>query len=456
MNQNNIDLTEFGYADHELFTVVDHNALDSEKITAPRYSYWQSVFRVFFRKKLNIFILSVLAVLLLFTYIYPVIIDYDAEYDPYVNINVPNSTHLSPMQAMGKFGNVYKIADAELEKTDDSFSDGSITYKVIADVTVKNKCNVYKVADVNDSENVFNVVEVKSDGVSSFVKLEEGEILGKRDEKKGVVTYEVLDEKDNDKKYVIYEETDAKTGEKSYVTKDFSLWLLIKNFPENIHWILGAGDAGQSTFDAIWYGSSISVTLALVCAAINLLIGVLIGAVWGFSKKFDIFMIEVYNIVANVPYILLISVIVLIMSASFWTMVFALTITGWIGIAYFIRTQVVIIRDREYNLASRCLGTPIWRIAVKNILPFMTSVIVTLAATEIPSYISYEVFLSYIGMGLKDMSLGKLIEVSQPSMLVSGWGFEFWSPVAIASIIAVVLYVVGQNLGDASDPRTHM
>ena len=178
MNQNNIDLTEFGYADHELFTVVDHNALDSEKITAPRYSYWQSVFRVFFRKKLNIFILSVLAVLLLFTYIYPVIIDYDAEYDPYVNINVPNSTHLSPMQAMGKFGNVYKIADAELEKTDDSFSDGSITYKVIADVTVKNKCNVYKVADVNDSENVFNVVEVKSDGVSSFVKLEEGEILG--------------------------------------------------------------------------------------------------------------------------------------------------------------------------------------------------------------------------------------------------------------------------------------
>ena len=86
----------------------------------------------------------------------------------------------------------------------------------------------------------------------------------------------------------------------------------------------------------------------------------------------------------------------------------------------------------------------------------MTSVIVTLVATEIPSYISYEVFLSYIGIGLKDMSLGRLIEMSQNSMLTPGWEFEFWSPVAIASIIAVVLYVVGQNLGDASDPRTHM
>ena len=98
----------------------------------------------------------------------------------------------------------------------------------------------------------------------------------------------------------------------------------------------------------------------------------------------------------------------------------------------------------------------ITRIASKNILPFMTSVIVTLAATEIPSYISYEVFLSYIGMGLSDMSLGKLIQAAQSAMVTPGWEFEFWSPVAIASIITVVLYVVGQNLGDASDPRTHM
>lgn len=137
-------------------------------------------------------------------------------------------------------------------------------------------------------------------------------------------------------------------------------------------------------------------------------------------------------------------------------MVLALTITGWLGIAYFIRTQVVIIRDREYNLASKCLGTSTLKIAMKNILPFMTSVIVTLAATEIPSYISYEVFLAYIGMGMSDMSLGRLIYESESAMLTPGWQFEFWSPVVVASIITIVLYVVGQNLGDASDPRTHM
>ncbi len=329
MTENRINLEQFGLSDEELFAPISHDKLVSEKITAPRYSYWRSVFRVFFRKKINIIALSLLAVLILFSYLYPVIIGYDATVDPYIHVLDGSVFHLKPAAAIEKFG--------------------------------------------------------------------------------------------------------------------FSL-----------KWILGTGGAGQSTFDAIWYGSSISISLALVCAAINMVIGIAVGAVWGFSRKFDIFMTEVYNVIANVPYILLISVIVLIMSASFWSMVFALTVTGWIGIAYFIRTQVIIIRDREYNLASRCLGTPLTRIATKNILPFMTSVIVTLAATEIPSYISYEVFLSYIGMGLSDMSLGKLIEAAKSAMVTPGWELEFWSPVIVASIIAVVLYVVGQNLGDASDPRTHM
>ena len=184
--------------------------------------------------------------------------------------------------------------------------------------------------------------------------------------------------------------------------------------------------------------------------------GVVIGAIWGFSKRVDAIMVEVYNILANVPYILLISVLLMLFSPSFWTMVFALTVTGWLGIAYFIRTQVIIIRDREYNLASRCLGTRTVKIALKNILPFMTSVIVTLLATEIPSYISYEVFLAFIGRGINQMSLGRLIYEAEPSMMTPGWEIEFWSPVAISAVITVVLYVVGQNLGDASDPRTHM
>lgn len=319
------DLKQFGMSNEELFEKVDHSDLESERITAPRYSYWHSVFRVFFKNKLNIVILSVLGLLILFTYLYPIF----GTYDKYGNLLNGNAKHLSPGAAIEQFG--------------------------------------------------------------------------------------------------------------------FS-----------IHWILGTGAAGNSTFDAVWFGAQISVSLAFICAAINLTIGVLIGAVWGFSKKVDAVMMNVYNVLANIPYTLLIMVLVLIFSPSFWTMVLALTVIGWLGIAYFIRTQVIIIRDREYNLASKCLGTSTPKIAFKNILPFMTSVILTLAATEIPSYISYEVFLAYIGMGISDMSLGRLIFEAENAMLTPGWEMEFWSPVAVAGIISVVLYVVGQNLGDASDPRTHM
>ena len=325
MEQQMVDLSKYNMTNEELFSHVDHSALESEKITAPRYSYWRSVFRVFFRKRINIVILSILALMLIFTYVYPALIDYD----PYANLMDSAAKHLTPVNAMKKFG-------------------------------------------------------------------------------------------------------------------------------ASIHWILGSGASGQPTFDAVWYGSRISISLALVCAAINMTIGVLLGAVWGYSKRFDMVMTQVLNVVGNVPYTLLIAVLVLIFSPSFWTMVFALTVTGWLFIAYFIRTQVIIIRDREYNLASRCLGTPIGRIATKNILPFMTSVIVTQIAIEIPSYISYEVFLAYIGMGIKDMSLGRLIGAAETAMLTPGWGYEFWSPVLVSAIITIALYVTGQNLGDASDPRTHM
>ncbi|MBD5500088.1 MAG: ABC transporter permease [Lachnospiraceae bacterium] len=314
-----------GLKTEELFVQVTHSDTESEKIAAPRYSYWKSVFRVFFRNKVNIVILSLLLFVVVFSYIYPAL----TEYDPYANLLDVAGKHLSPGDAMEHFG-------------------------------------------------------------------------------------------------------------------------------VGLKWILGSGASGEPTFDAVWNGAKISISLAFICAAINMTIGVLMGAVWGFSKKVDMIMTEVYNIIGNVPLILIIAVLFMLLSPTFWAMVFAFTIVGWLSIAYFIRTQVVIIRDREYNLASRCLGTSTIKIALKNILPFMTSVIVTLLATELPSYISYEVFLSYIGMGMGDMSLGRLIYAAEAAMVTPGWELEFWGPVAVVSIITIVLYVVGQNLGDASDPRTHM
>lgn len=314
--------------DKNLFQFINNDAINSEKIIAPRYSYWKSVFRVFFRKKINIFILAVLAIILFISFVMPNF----WIYDPMENVVYTDSYNLSPSAAMQYWNN------------------GNFSLK----------------------------------------------------------------------------------------------------------WMFGSGSIGNSIFYGIVSSARISLLLAVICAAINMTVGIVMGAVWGYSKKVDAFMLVVYNIVANVPYVLLITVLVYIIGSGFWQFVLALTITGWLGIAYFFRTQVMIIRDREYSLASRCLGTPVRRMISKNILPFLTSVIVTQLATELPSYISMEVFLSFIGVGLSATvpSLGRMIQESQSAFLVYPW--EFWPPVAVASAITIILYVLGQNLADASDPRTHM
>ena len=235
---------------------------------------------------------------------------------------------------------------------------------------------------------------------------------------------------------------------------DQSTWF---NKPSWEH-LFGTSSVGRDLFDEVWAGTKTSLMIAIICTIINVVIGIAVGAAWGYSKALDRIMIEIYNIISNVPFILFITVFMYITGAGFWQLILAMTITGWVGIAYFIRNQVIIIRDREYNLASRCLGTPIGRMLVKNILPYMTSVIVTLIANEVPSYISYEVFLSYIGVGIdaSRASLGRMINDNISFLATPGKSYTFWLPVAVSAIVTITLYVVGQNLADASDPRRHM
>lgn len=219
--------------------------------------------------------------------------------------------------------------------------------------------------------------------------------------------------------------------------------------------IFGTDNIGNSVFDAVWAGARNSIIVSFICTAINMVLGVIVGAIWGFSKKMDKWMIEVYNVVSNVPFLLLAMILSYVLGSGFKPLIFTMSITEWIFVAYFIRTQVMIIRDREYNLASKCLGTPTWTIITKNIMPYLISVIMTYVSREIPSLISYEVFLSYMGLGLGSQyaSLGKII--STYTSFMNGYPHLFWIPVGVLAIISISLYIVGQRLADAADPRTH-
>jgi oligopeptide transport system permease protein len=225
--------------------------------------------------------------------------------------------------------------------------------------------------------------------------------------------------------------------------------------PNATYWF-GTDNVGNSLFDAVWAGTKNSLFVAFMAVVITTTLGVTVGALWGYSKKMDVFMIEFYNIFANIPFTLLVMVLMFVLGAGIWQLIFSLSVTSWLGVAYFIRVQVMIIRDREYNLASRCLGTPLKTIIIHNILPYLISVIVTQVSRNVPMYIAYEVFLSFLGIGLgrDEASLGRMI--SDYSQYISSASYLFWVPLAVSAIISVSLYVVGQTLADAADPKTHM
>ena len=224
--------------------------------------------------------------------------------------------------------------------------------------------------------------------------------------------------------------------------------------PNAEHWF-GTDSNGKSLFDGVWFGARNSILISIIATLINLIIGIIIGAIWGISKAVDRVMMEVYNIISNIPALLIVIVLTYSIGAGFWNLIFAMTITGWVGIAYTIRIQIMRYRDLEYNLASRTLGTPTYKIVTKNIMPQLVSVIVTTTSQMLPSFISYEAFLPFFGLGLPVTvpSLGRLI--SDYSQNVTTNAYLFWIPLTTLILVSLSFFVVGQNLADASDPRTH-
>ncbi len=220
-------------------------------------------------------------------------------------------------------------------------------------------------------------------------------------------------------------------------------------------YLFGTDNYGDNLWNVVWAGARSSLGIAGLSTLITVTLGVIVGAVWGYSKSMDKWMIEIYNIIANVPFTLIVFVLMYILGSGFWQLIFSMSVTSWLGTAYFIRTQVMIIRDREYNLASRCLGTSTWTIVKNNILPYLVSIIVTSISRDLPSYISLEVFLSWMGIGVGEgtSSLGKTISTNR--IYMTSTPYLFWLPVCVSAIITVSLYVAGQTLADAADPKTH-
>ena len=220
----------------------------------------------------------------------------------------------------------------------------------------------------------------------------------------------------------------------------------------------GSNSIGQDLWARIWAGTRTSLFIGFTVALVEAVVGILVGVLWGYVRKLDFFFTELYNVLDNIPQTLLLILISYVMKPGVSTIIFALCLTGWLGMARFIRNQIIIIRDRDYNLASRCLGVPTWRIIVKNLLPYLVSVITMRMALAIPSAIGNEVFVTYIGIGLPvdTPSLGNLIQTGRSLMTVASLRYQLFFPVLVLVLITTSFYIIGNAFADAADPKNHV
>lgn len=222
--------------------------------------------------------------------------------------------------------------------------------------------------------------------------------------------------------------------------------------------IFGTNSIGQDLWARVWAGTRTSLIIGICAAGCNAIIGITVGALWGYVDSLDRILTEVYNVIHNIPRNIILIVASYLMEPGIGTIIFALCITGWLNMAKFIRNQIVTIRDLEYNMASRCLGASVGRIISKNLLPYLVSVIALRVALAIPQAIGSEVFLTYIGLGLPVTipSLGNLINEGRVVMMAASSRYQLIFPSIILSLITISFYVIGNSFADAADPRNHV
>ena len=244
----------------------------------------------------------------------------------------------------------------------------------------------------------------------------------------------------------------------NYINNDPVTGMQIMNEPPGKEFWFGTNAIGQDMWARIWAGTKNSLFIGFSVAIIQAFVGIVMGMIWGYVRATDFFFTELYNVISNIPTTIVLILASYVMKPSVRTLIIAMCVTGWLGMARFIRNQVLIIRDQEFNMASRCLGTPVWRVITKNLLPHMVSVIMLQMALAIPGAIASEVFLTYIGRGvpLDTPSLGNLVDSGRALMMSPSLRYQLLFPAIMLSIITVCFYLVGNAFADAADPKNHM
>lgn len=217
--------------------------------------------------------------------------------------------------------------------------------------------------------------------------------------------------------------------------------------------LLGTDHLGRDVLSRVIYGSQVSLLVGFAAVVVGGVLGSAAGILAGFSRgRMDAVIMTVADAQLAFPFILLAIGIIAVLGPSFPTLVVVIGLSGWVSYARILRSQVLVVRSREFVESIHALGGSLGRIVLRHVLPNVLSSIVVIATLELARAIVLEATLSFLGLGVQPPtpSWGGMVHEGREYLESAWWISTF--PGFVLMITSIVVSRTGDWLRDVLDP----
>jgi oligopeptide transport system permease protein len=224
--------------------------------------------------------------------------------------------------------------------------------------------------------------------------------------------------------------------------------------PSAEHWF-GTDKFGRDIFVRVWSGARISLTAGFASAFINLIIGLAYGGISGYRGKIaGLVLMRIADIIASIPSLIYVILIMLIFGANMTSILIGICISGWIGMARIVRSEILRLKQREFCLAAKLIGASPLRILFRHLIVNSLGPMIVNAVMMVPQAIFTEAFLSFAGAGISPPAASWGILARDASTQIGLFPFQVAFPLAAICVTVFALNFIGDGLEKSLNPGT--